>query len=358
MLGHVVRRLLVAVVLLWLVSVVTFVLYLKVPENPASFLVDVQHASPQQIAQARHALGVDQPVTTQYAKFVWRALHGDFGVSWSTVSFFSGRLVGRPVGSMVWDALQVTAVLAAGGLVLMLLIALPLGVLAASRPRSWLDRASVALGLAAISTHPLVVGLLLQLFVGNRWHWTPPSGYCPLRGHAPVTGAFGGTQPPTCGGARDWFTHLILPWTTFALFFVALYMRVVRARMIEVLDEPFIQTARAKGASELRVVRAHALRNGIAPVVTMIGMDAGMAIGIAMYVETVFALPGLGRTTIVALGGQSGIDLPVILAVTLVAAAAVIVLNLLADLVVLAIDPRVSRGGERGAARLGVGSVA
>ena len=147
-----------------------------------------------------------------------------------------------------------------------------------------------------------------------------------------------------CGGVGQWAWHLVLPWMTFALFFVALYMRIVRARMLEVLEEPFVRTARAKGASELHVIRAHALRNAIAPVVTMVAMDAGMAIGIAMYIETVFALPGLGRTLIRALAGLQGYDLPVILAVTLVAAAAIIVLNLVADLVLLALDPTVARG--------------
>ena len=148
-----------------------------------------------------------------------------------------------------------------------------------------------------------------------------------------------------------WAWHLVLPWLTFALFFVALYMRIVRARMLEVLEEPWVRTARAKGASEFRVVRAHALRNAIAPIVTMTAMDAGMAIGIAMYIETVFGLPGLGRTLIRALAGLQGYDLPVVLAVTMVAATAIIVLNLLADILLLAIDPTVARRG-RGLQRL------
>jgi peptide/nickel transport system permease protein len=345
--GFILRRVAIAVVLLWIVSVVTFALYLTVPEEPAGFIVDVQKATPQQIADARHVLGVDQPVTTQYGKFVWRALHGDFGVSWGTINFFNGDPVGEAVGPLVWDAAKVTASLAAGGLALMLLVAIPLGTLAAARPRSWLDRISIALGVAGISTHPLVVALLLQLFLGNRWDIAPPSGYCPLFGSAPEPLPPGIVTPTgeTCGGPVDWATHLALPWATFALFFVALYMRVTRARMLEVLEEPYIRTARAKGASELRVVRGHALRNGISPIVTMVGMDAGLAIGLAMYVETVFGLPGLGRTTIFALGSQTGIDLPVILAVTLFAAAAVILLNLVVDLVLVAIDPRISRGG-------------
>jgi peptide/nickel transport system permease protein len=122
--------------------------------------------------------------------------------------------------------------------------------------------------------------------------------------------------------------------------------------MLEVMEEPWVRTARAKGASEARVIRVHALRNAIAPVVTMVAMDAGMAIGIAMYIETVFGLPGLGRTMIRAVAGLQGYDLPVILAVTLVAAAAIILLNLVADIVLLMVDPTIASRQGRSAWRL------
>jgi peptide/nickel transport system permease protein len=351
--GYILRRLGVAVVLLWLLTVITFGIYLKVPQDPAGFLVDIQHASPAQIAHAHHVLGTDRPALVQYEKYVGRLLHGDFGISWPTVVFVSGQAEGAPVGQMIWRSTLVTASLVLGGFVLLLLVAVPLGAYAATRPRSWFDRFSLGIAVAAISTHPLVVGLLLQLFVGNRWKLLPASGYCTVsrpsaaeieqvRQFAP-----GGTQIP-CGGVDQWAWHLVLPWFTFALFFVALYMRVVRARMLEVLDEPYVRTARAKGASEFRVVKSHALRNAIGPVVTMTAMDAGMAIGIAMYIETVFGLPGLGRTLIRALAGFQGYDLPVILGVTLVAASAIILLNLVADIVLLLLDPTIARRGGRG----------
>ena len=357
MVGYFVRRLAVAVVLLWILSVITFVIYLKVPADPAGFLVDVQHASPAQIAKAHHILGTDKPAVVQYGKYMWRLLHGDFGLSWPTVVFFNGVVQGAPVGRMVWSASLVTGSLVLGGFVLLLLVAIPLGTFAATRPRSIFDRLSLGLSVAAISTHPLVVGLLLQLFVGNKWKLLPASGYCTVQ-HPPAAAITAWKQfaptgtPEPCGGIGLWAEHLVLPWITFALFFVALYMRIVRARMLEVLEEPWVRTARAKGASELRVIRAHALRNAIAPVVTMTAMDAGMAIGIALYVETVFGLPGLGRTLIRALAGFQGYDLPVILAVTLVAAAAIVVLNLLADLVLLAVDPTIARRGGRGVFRV------
>ncbi|HXK13855.1 MAG TPA: ABC transporter permease [Gaiellaceae bacterium] len=348
MAGYVLRRVGVAIVLLWILSVVTFVIYLKVPADPAGFIVDVQHASPAQIAHAHHILGTDRPAIVQYEKYVVRLLHGDFGLSWPTVVFFNGHVEGAAVGQIVWKAALVTGSLVLGGFVLLLLVAVPLGTFAATRPRSLFDRLSLGLSVAAISTHPLVVGLLLQLFVGNKWKLLPASGYCTIS--SPSKAAIKnwrlfapGGVPEPCGGAGQWAWHLLLPWLTFALFFVALYMRIVRTRMLEVLEEPWVRTARAKGASEFRVIRAHALRNAIAPIVTMTAMDAGMAIGIAMYIETVFGLPGLGRTMIRALAGLQGYDLPVILAVTLVAAAAIILLNLAADLVLLAIDPTVTR---------------
>jgi len=355
--GFVLRRLAVAVILLWILTVITFAIYLKVPADPAGFLVDLQHSSPAQIAQAHHILGTDRPALVQYGNYMGRLLHGDFGLSYATISFFDGHVEGVAVGHLVWKAALVTGSLALGGFVLLLLIAIPLGTFAATRPRSLVDRLALGFSVAAIATHPLVVGLLLQLFVGNRWKLLPASGYCTMshpsaaaidawRRFAP-TGV-----PKPCGGAGEWAWHLVLPWITFALFFVALYMRIVRTRMLEVLEEPWVRTARAKGASELRVIRAHALRNAIAPVVTMVAMDAGMAIGIAMYIETVFGLPGLGRTTIRALAGSQGYDLPVILAVTLVAATAIIMLNLVADLVLLAVDPTIARRHGRGALRV------
>jgi peptide/nickel transport system permease protein len=361
LIGFVLRRLAVAAVLLWLLSVITFVIFLKIPANPAGFLVDVQHSSPAQIAHARHLLGVDRPAIVQYTKYMSRLVHGDFGLSWTTVGIFGGQLTGTPVGPTVWRAFLVTASLVLGGFVLLLLVAVPLGSFVATRPRSVADRLSIGFSLAAISTHPLVVGLLLQLSFGNRWKLLPPSGYCTIQRQQVPAGLQqfvtpGGPGP--CSGIGQWAWHLILPWTTFALFFVALYLRIVRARMLDVLEEPWVRTARAKGASEFRVVRAHALRNAIAPVVTMIAMDAGTAVGVAMYIETVFGLPGLGRTMIRSLAGFQGYDLPMILGVTLVAATAIILLNLAADLVLLLVDPTVARSGRSGLLRFGLGRAA
>jgi peptide/nickel transport system permease protein len=345
---YLVRRLAVSVVLLWLLSVIAFAIYFTIPQEQANFLVDVQHATPAQIRHARHVLGVDRPVTTQYARFVWRALHGDFGIAFEGIGFNAqAQLEGMHVGAEVIRAAAVTGWLALGGLVLVLLLAVPAAMLAATRAGSWLDRTLLAVTLIGISTHPIVIGVVLQTFVGNRWHVAPPNGYCGLTSKTPLETGLFTTSPTFCGGLGPWAAHMALPWITFALFFIALYMRIVRVRLLDVLDSDYIRAARAKGASELRVLRRHALPNTLLPVITMFGMDIGTAVGVAVYVETVYGLPGLGRLTIGAISGQAGFDLPVIIAVVMVVGAAIILLNLLADFLLAFVDPRIETVGPR-----------
>jgi peptide/nickel transport system permease protein len=275
------------------------------------------------------------------------------------VTFDFGNAItdNRPVREIIVDNGGATLELSIAAMFIAVIVGLPLGLIAGRYRDRVLDVVLRLFGIVSYAAPVFFVGLLLQLFVGNKWKLLPASGYCTMSRPSSAAIRYWKLYAPTgvqepCGGVGQWAWHLILPWVTFALFFVALYMRIVRTRMLEVLEEPWVRTARAKGASELRVIRAHALRNAIAPIVTMSAMDAGMAIGIAMYVETVFGLPGLGRTMIRALAGLQGYDLPVILAVTLVAAAAIIVLNLVADLVLLALDPTVARRGGRGVLRL------
>jgi peptide/nickel transport system permease protein len=219
------RRVAIALVLLFLLTLITFVIFFRIPSEPAQFLVDTKIATRAQIQAARHTLGADRPLHVQFAKYVWRLAHGDFGRSWRTYYIYKGEVVpGVPVSYILRDAAGVTASLVFGGAALLLLLSIPLGAWSATRPRSLLDRTVGAGSLVGISTHPLVVALLLQLFVGFRWHVAPASGYCPLHGHSFVD--IPGQQ--SCGGMVDWASHLVLPWITFALFFVALYIRIVR----------------------------------------------------------------------------------------------------------------------------------
>ena len=223
-------------------------------------------------------------------------LRGDFGVAWSTLGIgYDGRIHGQPVGHMMLQAAGVTGSVILGGAVVLVLIAVPLALISARFPRSPLDRAVVAVSLIGISTHPLVIGLVLQLLFSVHWHWLA-GGYCNFFPHRPPSATaphFVATQPiAVCEGPKDWATHLILPWITFALFFVALYMRVLRGRLLETLVSHYVRTARAKGASEPRVLVRHALPNVVAPVLVMLAMDAGTAIGISIYIEVVYGLPG------------------------------------------------------------------
>lgn len=334
-----VRRLLASIVLLLLLTMITFFAFSKVRSEPAAFLIDLRYATPEQIQQARHTLGADGSIWSQYGRFVWRVAHGNLGRTWSTQTggFGAQDADGTMVLDEVLRAASVTGAVVLGGAVLLVLIAFPLGLLSASRPRSLIDRLAVAIGIAGISTHPLVVGLLLQLFVGGKWHLAPQAGYCSF-----LPKSVSPDEAPTCGGPVEWATHLVLPWITFALFFVALYSRMIRARTLEVLDEPYIRTARAKGAKERRVILRHAMPNTVLPLVTMTAMDIGTAVGIATYIEAVFRLPGLGLGTIRALSGVS-LDLPLLVGIVLFTGAVIVALNFLVDIVAVLIDPTITR---------------
>ncbi len=345
-------RVVIAVCLLTVLSMITFAVYATIPVEPAGFLVDLQHAKPGQIAAAHHALGLDHSLTYRYAVYMGSLAHGDFGTAWSTLAIgYDGRIHGSPVGHMVLRAGGVTGSIILGGAVLLVLIAVPLALISARLPRTFLDRVVVAVSLVGISTHPLVVGLVLQLLFSIHWHLLD-GGYCNFFHHAPDFDPRFGRALPTCDGPKNWATHLILPWITFALFFVALYMRVLRARLLETLGTHYVRTARAKGAGEMRVLVRHALPNVSAPVVVMLAMDGGTAIGISIYIESVYGLPGIGHLVLDALSGERGYDLPLILGVMFISATAIIALNAAADVIARVIDPRItsiSRAGASGA---------
>jgi peptide/nickel transport system permease protein len=337
-LAFAIRRIGVSLLILVLLVLATFVMFERIPNEPAGFLVDPQHSTQAQIAEARHQLGVDRPLPERFFEYVKRLAHGDFGKSWATIGFTgSGEEFGTPVRDELLRALGTTASVVLGGMALVLLLSFPLGLVSASRPRSGVDRTSVGISLIGISTHPLVLALLLQLYVGNRWNWLPDQGYCNLVGGERLT--YDGNTATTCGGPRDWAVHLILPWITFALFFIALYSRIIRVRMLAVLGEPYIRTARAKGASESRVVLRHALPNAIAPIATMTAMDIGTALGVAAYVETVYHLPGLGARMVSALA-LGYFDVPVLIGIVFITAVIILALNLIVDLVYAYVDPR------------------
>ncbi|MDX6478396.1 MAG: peptide/nickel transport system permease protein [Gaiellaceae bacterium] len=315
MLTYLVRRVAWAGVLFLAITMVTFIMFFVLPVSNARFVRRTEYSS----NEFRRALVIDGPIYRQYGEFVGRILrHGSLGSS------FDSR---ADVNAIVGQAAPVTLSLVVGGAIVWMLIAIPVGIMSATRPRSLRDRISMTAVLIGISAHPIWIGLMLSYFVGYRWHLAPINGYCDLV--SPAT---------SCGGPIQWGFHLMLPWITFAILFAALYARMIRANVMDVLDEDYVRTARAKGMSEWKVLRLHVLRNAFLPVVTMLGMDIAVSLNAAVFVETVYGLPGLGRTAVRALQRQ---DLPVILGIVVWTTLTILILNLVVDVLYTWLDPRV-----------------
>jgi peptide/nickel transport system permease protein len=322
--AYIVRRILWAGVLAVAMTFVTFVILYKIPNDPARFLVPNQNPTEHQLEVAREQLGVDDPFFVQYGRFLWRAAHLDLGYSYASVGFRDPV----PVTSELRQAIPVTVSLLVGGAVIWLSVAIPLGLISAVYAGSPLDRALLFFVLLGVSSHPVVIGLFLRQFVGYTFGFAPIEGYC-----AP----FGDDG---CG-VHGWAHHMLLPWITISVLFAALYSRMIRVHVITELQEPYVRTARAKGAPESRVLRRHVLRNSLLPIMAMIGMDVGLVFGSAVFVEQVFDLAGLGSLALGASAGLVGFDLPVIAGVILVVSLFVVTFNLVVDLLVGVVDPRV-----------------
>ena len=318
MLRYLLRRVLWAGVLFLCVTFVTYVIFFVIPANPAQ-LAAGKSATPEKIKEVEHYLGLDRPVYVQYAKFMKRlVLEQSLGTSFATR---------QDVNDIVLRAAPVTASLVFGGALIWLSLAIPIGVLSALKPRSVGDRVAMVLVLIGISAHPVWIGLIFAYVFGFKLGWTPISGYCDM------------INPSTdCGGPAQWAYHMLLPWATFALLFTAAYVRYIRANTIETLNEDYVRTARAKGAPESQVLRSHVLRNSLLTVVTILGLDIGLAMGGAIFTETVYGLPGLGQ---VAIGSITNFDLPITMGVVVFATSCIIVANLFVDLLYAWIDPRI-----------------
>jgi peptide/nickel transport system permease protein len=287
---------------------VTFAIGHMLPADPVRAMLG-PHADPASVEQARAHLGLDLPLHVQYGRYLGRALQGDLGLSF--------RLQ-RPVTDIIGDAIWPTAQLALGALVIQLLVGVPLGVLAAVRRNRAADTVAQVVSLLGQSAPTFFLGPLLMYLVAYRWNLLPVSGYGE--------------------GGLDRLAHLVLPSLTLAAGGTALYTRLVRADLIEALGEDFVRTARAKGASPASVVWRHALRNALLPLVTVVALDLGVLLGGAVVTEYIFSWPGLGRE---AVSGILNLDLPLVLGVVLFAAAAIVVVNLLIDVVYALLDPRV-----------------
>jgi peptide/nickel transport system permease protein len=341
---QILRRCAIAVALLFCLTFLTFALYNLMPIDPACVVVtcDQKPMPSSERNMIHHAIGVDRPFTTQYVDWAEHVVHGDFGTAWHGMLIDPGAgSYGTSVNSMIVPALWRSLSIVFGGLLLLMLIAIPISLVAASRPGSWFDRLTSGFLLIGIAMHPLVVGLTLQS-LSFRWRFIPTGTYCPIHAPASAAGAPGG-----CSGVANWAWHLLLPCLTFAVLFAALYVRVLRTTLIDVLRQPYIATARAKGAGEVRVHVKHALRNALRPILTMSAMEAGMAVTALLYIEVVFGINGLGSLSLTAFSGDTGYDLPVIAALVLVIGIGIIGLNLVVDLLYPLIDPRVGIGQSR-----------
>ncbi len=315
---YIIRRSLWVIVLLLLVSAVTFIIFFALPSGDPAALRAGKSPTPEQLQQVRHTLGLDKPIYVQYYRFMKGiVLHFDFGYSYQN---------SQPVRTEMLQRLPATISLTVGAVVVWLLIGLPVGVISAVKSRSALDRFSMGAALLAISAPvywlALVALLLFSNDIGRVAKIFPGAGsYTPL------------TQDPW-----KWFTALILPWLVLAASFAAFYARLLRSNLIDTMSQDYIRTARAKGLSERDVIWKHAVRAAITPIVTVLGLDIGILLGGAVLAETVFNIPGIGRY---AYEGIINSDLPVIQGTVLFGAFFIVVANLVVDIVYALLDPRV-----------------
>jgi peptide/nickel transport system permease protein len=299
------------------------VIFFLIPSDPARITGFGFTATPAIFQRIRSELHLDVPAYQQYWIFVWNMIrHQSLGYSYHD---------GASVRWIIGQDARVTASLVFGGALFWLVLAIPIGILSALRPRSLFDRVSMVFVLVGISAPPVWVGLILAYTFGFKLGWTPIADYC----------NFWPSASGECGGPVHWAYHLLLPWATFTFLFAALYVRLIRSTMMETASEDFVRTAWAKGASGRRVVIRHILRNSMLPVVTMLGMDVGLALGGSVFIEKVFNLHGLGQELFIA--ATSG-DVPVVVGIVVFVTLAVIVCNFIVDLVYAWIDPRIRLG--------------
>jgi peptide/nickel transport system permease protein len=317
MLRYIVRRILWGVLLLFVISIITFVIFYLFPSADPAVLRAGRNPNPAAVATIRHNLGLDKPFYVQYYRYA-KGLLLHFNLGYSYYSNVSVR-------SQIFQRLPVTFSLAIGAFVLWMLIGIPIGIISAIRPRSMLDRLTMGASLVAISAPVYWLGLIaLFLFAQDIGviHLFPGSG----------------TYTPFATDPVKWFESLIMPWCVLAAAFAAFYARMVRAQVRETMGEDFIRTGRAKGLSETRIIFRHALRAALTPVVTMAGVDLSTLFGGAILTETVFNIPGIGRY---AYNGIQLADFPVIQGTVLFGAFFIIAANIIVDVVYAFLDPRV-----------------
>jgi peptide/nickel transport system permease protein len=317
--AFILRRLGKAVVVVFAIVVLNFLLIRLVPGDPALVMAGEAGAADQKyLDDLRHEFGLDKPLWVQLALYVGHVAEGDLGYS------YRQRV---PVARLIADRLPQTLLLTGTAMALALAIGVSLGALAARRAGSLADAAITAAAMVVFATPSFWIGLMAVLLFSIQLDWLPPFGMTTI-----------GASYAGLAAVGDVAAHLVLPATTLGLFFVAIYARLTRSAMIEVADLDYVRTARAKGLTERRVVRRHILRNALLPVVSYAGLQAGYLVGGSVLIETVFAWPGIGRLAFEAVVGR---DYTVLLGVFIVTSIMVIAFNLLTDFVYTLIDPRI-----------------
>jgi peptide/nickel transport system permease protein len=311
MLTYILRRVLSTLPVMGIVALFVFSLLYIAPGDPAAVIAGDQ-ASPADVERIRQGLGLDRPFLVQFGSWLWHILHGDLGTSIFT---------NLPVAAMIAQRIEPTFSLMAITLVLTILVAVPLGVVAAWKAGSWVDRTIMAFAVFAFSLPVFVVGYVLAYVFALQFEWLPVQGYTPF-----------------AAGLWPWLQKLILPALALGTVYIALIARITRASMLEVLQQDYVRTARAKGLGQRNILFVHALKNAAVPIVTVIGIGIALLIGGAVVTESVFAIPGLGRLTIDAILRR---DYPVIQGIVLLFSFLYVIVNLMVDVTYTLVDPRI-----------------
>ncbi|EKE77755.1 MULTISPECIES: ABC transporter permease [Oceanibaculum] len=305
------RRILATIPVMGVVALVVFLLLRLTPGDPAAIIAG-DAATPAELEAIRERLGLNLPIYLQFFDWVFRLLQGDFGTS---------ILSNTSVGTMVLQRLEPTLALATTTIIFAVLVAVPMGVIAAWKHGTWIDRAIMMFSVIGFSVPVFVLGYLWIYGISINLRWLPVQGYRPI-----------------ANGFWPFFERLILPTLTLSVIYIALIARITRASVLEILDEDYIRTARAKGLTEKRVLLVHALRNAAVPIVTIIGIGIALLISGVVVTESVFNLPGLGRLTVDAVLAR---DYPVIQGIILIFAFVYVIVNLVIDLSYTLFDPRI-----------------
>ncbi len=330
MVKFLIRRFVALIGLLIATSIVTFLLFFAGPADPAANACG-KNCTPDRIAQAKVALGLDKPLVTQYLQYmkglVWgREMgppNGRYHCAWPCFgrSFQNNQFVWTTIKT----AFPYTMSIAIGAATIWLIGGVAFGIAAALRKGTWVDKSAVGLSAVGVSLPVPLIGLTFLWLVVGQWHWLPYTSNT-------ITSPWGD------GGPWAWIRNYLLPWITLAMIFGASYVRLTRANMIETLGEDYIRTATAKGLSRRRVTLKHGLRAAITPIVTIFGLDLGILLGGAVLTEQIYSVPGLGKTAVTAVFND---DLPVVMAIVLFAAFFIMFANIVVDILYAVVDPRV-----------------